>query len=38
MKPLALLIVLAVSTLVTNAQSLNIYHNIVKKIVRKILN
>ena len=35
MKPLALLIVLAVSTLVANAQSLNIYHNIVKKVVRK---
>jgi len=35
MKPLALLIVLAVSTLVANAQSLNIYHNIVKKLVRK---
>ena len=35
MKPLALLIALAFSTLVANAQSLNIYHNIVKKIVRK---
>ena len=33
MKALGILIVLTVSSLVANAQGLNIYHNIVKKLV-----